>query len=66
MNRDAPIRRQSRRARHRGRTPDAHDAHHNLVFEGYRVTAVETGEAALSEIERRTDALVLVDVMLPG
>ena len=38
----------------------------NLVFEGYRVTAVETGEAALSEIERRTYALVLVDVMLPG
>jgi len=38
----------------------------NLVFEGYRVTAVESGEAALSEIERRTYALVLVDVMLPG
>jgi DNA-binding response OmpR family regulator len=38
----------------------------NLAFEGYRVTAVETGEAALAEMERRTYALVLVDVMLPG
>ena len=38
----------------------------NLAFEGYRVTAVETGEAALGEMERRTYALVLVDVMLPG
>ena len=38
----------------------------NLAFEGYRVTAVESGEAALGELERRTYALVLVDVMLPG
>jgi DNA-binding response OmpR family regulator len=38
----------------------------NLAFEGYRVTAVESGEAALGEMERRTYALVLVDVMLPG
>lgn len=38
----------------------------NLAFEGYRVTAVESGEAALGEMDRRTYALVLVDVMLPG
>jgi DNA-binding response OmpR family regulator len=38
----------------------------NLEFDGYHVTAVETGEEALSAIERRAYALVLLDVMLPG
>jgi DNA-binding response OmpR family regulator len=38
----------------------------NLEFDGYRVTAVETGEDALSEIERQAYSLVLLDVMLPG
>lgn len=38
----------------------------NLEFDGYRVTAVGTGEEALSEIERRGYSLVLLDVMLPG
>jgi DNA-binding response OmpR family regulator len=38
----------------------------NLEFDGYRVTAVETGEEALSAIERQAYALVLLDVMLPG
>jgi DNA-binding response OmpR family regulator len=38
----------------------------NLAFEGYRVTAVDSGEAALTEMEQRAYALVLVDVMLPG
>ena len=38
----------------------------NLAFEGYRVTAVESGEAGLAEMERQSFALVLMDVMLPG
>ncbi len=38
----------------------------NLAFEGYRVTAVESGEAGLDAMERHAYALVLVDVMLPG
>ncbi|MGE3957044.1 MAG: response regulator transcription factor [Vicinamibacterales bacterium] len=38
----------------------------NLQFDGYRVTAVGTGEAALEELERRGFALVLLDVRLPG
>lgn len=38
----------------------------NLEFEGYRVTAVPTGEEALTEFERHAFALLLVDVMLPG
>jgi DNA-binding response OmpR family regulator len=38
----------------------------NLEFDGYRVTAVATGESALSEIERQAYSLVLLDVMLPG
>jgi DNA-binding response OmpR family regulator len=38
----------------------------NLEFDGYRVTAVATGEGALSEIERQAYSLVLLDVMLPG
>lgn len=38
----------------------------NLEFEGYRVTAVASGEEALHEVESRHYALLLVDVMLPG
>ncbi len=38
----------------------------NLEFEGYHVTAVESGEQALEELGRRAVSLVLVDVMLPG
>ena len=38
----------------------------NLEFEGYRVTAVESGEQALDALTRRAISLVIVDVMLPG
>jgi DNA-binding response OmpR family regulator len=38
----------------------------NLEFEGYKVTAVASGEDALTEFERHAYALVLLDVMLPG
>ncbi|MGE0813054.1 MAG: response regulator transcription factor [Vicinamibacterales bacterium] len=38
----------------------------NLEFEGYRVTAVASGEEALREVASRQFALLLVDVMLPG
>jgi DNA-binding response OmpR family regulator len=38
----------------------------NLEFDGYEVTAVGSGEEALTEIDRRGYALVLLDVMLPG
>jgi two-component system response regulator VicR len=38
----------------------------NLEFEGYHVTAVASGEEALTEFGRRAFALLLVDVMLPG
>ena len=38
----------------------------NLEFEGYRVTAVATGEEALQAVTARHFALLLVDVMLPG
>lgn len=38
----------------------------NLEFEGYRVTAVPSGEEALREMASRHFALLLVDVMLPG
>ena len=38
----------------------------NLEFEGYQVTAVPTGEAALAEFDRHSFSLLLVDVMLPG
>ena len=38
----------------------------NLEFEGYEVTAVPTGEAALAEFDRQSFSLLLVDVMLPG
>jgi DNA-binding response OmpR family regulator len=38
----------------------------NLEFEGYRVTAVATGEEALQAVTVRHFALLLVDVMLPG
>jgi DNA-binding response OmpR family regulator len=38
----------------------------NLEFDGYRVTAVASGEEALVEIDRQTYSLVLLDVMLPG
>jgi DNA-binding response OmpR family regulator len=38
----------------------------NLEFEGYRVTAVASGEEALQAVSSRHFALLLVDVMLPG
>ena len=38
----------------------------NLEFEGYHVTAVESAEAAVAEVERGPVSLVLLDLMLPG
>jgi DNA-binding response OmpR family regulator len=38
----------------------------NLEFDGYRVTAVASGEEAMAEVDRQSFALLLVDVMLPG
>jgi len=38
----------------------------NLEIEGYQVTRVSSAEDALSWLERRTCALMIVDVMLPG
>jgi DNA-binding response OmpR family regulator len=38
----------------------------NLEFEGYRVTAVASGEEALQAVAARHYALLLLDVMLPG
>ncbi len=38
----------------------------NLAFDGYRVTAVESGEAVLTHFERQVYALVILDVRLPG
>jgi two-component system response regulator VicR len=38
----------------------------NLEFEGYRVTAVASGEEALQAVTARPYSLLLVDVMLPG
>ena len=38
----------------------------NLEFEGFRVTAVSSGEEALQAMASRTYALLLLDVMLPG
>jgi two-component system response regulator VicR len=38
----------------------------NLEFEGYRVTAVASGEEALAAMTGQQFALLLVDMMLPG
>jgi DNA-binding response OmpR family regulator len=38
----------------------------NLEFDGYRVTAVASGEDGIAEFERQSFSLLLVDVMLPG
>jgi two-component system alkaline phosphatase synthesis response regulator PhoP len=38
----------------------------NLEFEGYRVTAVATGEEAMTVFSGEAFSLLLVDVMLPG
>ena len=38
----------------------------NLEFEGYEVTAVDSAEQALMEIDRFNFSLLIVDVMLPG
>jgi two-component system response regulator VicR len=38
----------------------------NLEFEHYGVTAVDSGEAALAEVDRRGYSLIVLDVMLPG
>jgi DNA-binding response OmpR family regulator len=38
----------------------------NLEYEGYRAVAVDSGERALQEFERRAVSLLIVDIMLPG
>ena len=38
----------------------------NLEFEGYRVTAVASGEEAMTVFAEQAFSLLLVDVMLPG
>lgn len=38
----------------------------NLQFDGYRVTAVNSGEDALGALDRHAYSLVLLDVRLPG
>jgi DNA-binding response OmpR family regulator len=38
----------------------------NLEFEGYHVTAVASGEAAMTVFDQHAFSLLLVDVMLPG
>ena len=38
----------------------------NLEFEGYHVTAVASGEAAMAAFDQHAFSLLLVDVMLPG
>lgn len=38
----------------------------NLEFEGFRVTAVASGEEALDAVAARQYSLLIVDVMLPG
>jgi DNA-binding response OmpR family regulator len=38
----------------------------NLEFEGYRATAVPSGEHALAAFEKQAFRLVIIDVMLPG
>ena len=38
----------------------------NLEYEGYRVTAVASGEEAMSVFDTQAFSLLLVDVMLPG
>jgi DNA-binding response OmpR family regulator len=38
----------------------------NLDYEGYKVTAVGTAEAALEAVQRETFSIVLLDIMLPG
>lgn len=38
----------------------------NLEAEGYQVTHVESGEAALTHLEQNPCALVILDLMLPG
>ena len=37
-----------------------------LRFHGFRVTGVETGDDALTEVDRDPPALIVLDVMLPG
>ena len=39
---------------------------YNLVREGYKVSCVETGEAALIEAKKSSPDLILLDLMLPG
>lgn len=39
---------------------------YNLQAEGYQVTHVESGEAALEHLEAHNCALVVLDLMLPG
>ena len=38
----------------------------NLEYEGYRPIAVDSGERALQEFDRRAVSLLIVDIMLPG
>ena len=39
---------------------------YNFGREGYAVTCVDSGEAALEEIAKQVPGLILLDVMLPG
>lgn len=39
---------------------------YNLTREGYKVSCVETGEAALIEAKKNLPDLILLDLMLPG
>ncbi len=39
---------------------------YNLTREGYKVTCVETGEAALREARTKLPNLIILDLMLPG
>ena len=45
---------------------DRHFLSELLSSQGYQVTAVENGEAAIAEIKRNPPHLVIMDVVMPG